>query len=194
MARRFILAVPLALLCLTSPAFAQGEASLEDARTRAVAAGAKQIQIGAHAPLSNTAVFQEPRLGLLVTAGYFPRRGLELSVGGILGLPDAASNELFARAAVYATLPIVRVFAAARAGWYGTAFSGGDVSASDSGARFALDLGLQFNIPRAPGTRVLVNPVLYVSTGSSYEFDPPRFSESHWSSQSSAVLAAAISF
>lgn len=94
------------------------------------------------------------------------------------------------------TAPIVRILFAGSVGYFGTLFSGGDVSDSDSGARFSFDLGIQLNIPRAPDTRVFVTPVLYLSNSISYSpgndsvFDLNRT----WSQQTSAILAAAISF
>lgn len=177
--------------------FAQAQTMSEqsDVRARAVAAGQRQVHVGLRGPLRNSALYQEPRPMLLVTAGYFPRNNIELAVGGTLGLPDAATTELFARAALYATLPIVRLFVAVDAGYYGTLFSGGDVSASDRGARLALDIGLQFNIPRKPGTRIFVTPMVYLTQAVSISSrEVPFESGPEISGQTFLNLAAAISF
>ena len=186
------LSLMLAMVCAVE---AQPGARGPDARAAAIEPGAISLQVGVHLPVQDTAVLAEPRLGLQAMAGYFPRRGLEVGLGAVVGLPDAPTREVLARAVYHLRLPIIRGFAGGAIGYQRLAFAGGDVASDQDRLRFGLHVGFHLDIPRAPGTRVFVTPVVQMTYSTTYELGhDPVFGQSPWSRQLALVGAVAIAF
>jgi hypothetical protein len=188
------------LCCALAPARVHSESAVpvpEDVRDRVTAAGHWQVRVALRTPpLMDTAGTSVPPPSVLFSGGYFVGRGLELSAGGALGLPDFPSHEFFGRIAVYKRAPLVRVFLGGSVGYYDVGFSGRDFSYGEEGFRMTLDTGFQVAIPRAPGTRVLVEPLLALSYSLTNRFGDQRdiVDGQRWTYQMRVSLGLALMF
>lgn len=183
--------------CLVlSAATARAEVRLQSGATQA---GRIELRVGGQGELSSSARFADetPGTALTFAGGYFPRRDVQVGIGGAVGMfaSSAQAQEVYLHGAAFYRLPIVRVFAGARAGYYRVAVDGSDYTFDDRGARFALDLGFRLAMPRTREARVFAEPSVTLSfVGSSSIHDERNSSYPGWTRAMLLGVAVPVAF
>ena len=177
---------------------AQADADVA-AQDRVTEAGRIELRAGAETELSNNARFADETPGQAITfgAGYFPVNNLEIGLGASVGVlaSSAQAQQVYAQAATFYRLPIVRAFAGVRAGYYRVEVDGSDYMFSDRGPRVALDLGLRLPLPHSHEARVFAEPTLTVSfVGSSSIHDERNSSYPAWTRALLVGVAMPVAF
>ena len=190
----------LCFLLVAAPAHADLPGDPYDKlRDAATSKGRIEVRGGAQSIVSTNADFADeaPTMALTFGAGYFIANQIVLGIGGSFGVFDRTGDtyEAYASATAHRRVPLVRLFATARAGYYRTEVRGSDYVFSDRGPRLALDLGFRLAVPRKPNADLFAEPAVMISfVGSSSIHDERNSSYPSWTGAMILGVAVPVTF